>query len=78
MNKLQVVLLALAFVAIIAGGIVLNTDVALAGLCGTPCSVYDCPAQCPTCDVSRWCCNGTIYVRCKLEPTICQYAWCQS
>ena len=63
---------------LIAGGIVLNTDLALANLCGTTCyEGYTCPTVCASCDHVGWCCNGEIYVRCHVDVQ-CQYAWCQS
>lgn len=79
MNKLQIMLVALAVVVLIAGGVVLNTDIAMATLgCGDICSGYTCPTVCTSCAVHAWCCNGTKWVRCHIDDDLCPYAWCQT
>jgi len=77
MKKFQLILVMLAIVVVIAGGIVLNTDIAMASPeCGAPCSYNSCPAVCTTCAVQSWCCNGYWWERCAENDPLCSRSYC--
>ncbi len=77
MKKLQVTISFLAILVLIAGGIVLTTQVTMAApICGDSCSVNNCPNICLTCTTQAWCCNGWRVQRCAENDPLCQYSYC--